>query len=65
MLDIGDHTIILRCTDYMLTISLTHDPVHDKCLAKIVAPAAAEVSYKHFRKEMQKNTLTYVAIVQH
>ena len=29
VLDIGDHTITLHCTDYMLTTSLTHDPVHN------------------------------------
>ena len=29
VLDIGNHTITLHCTDYMLTTSLTHDPVHD------------------------------------
>ena len=27
--NIGDHTITLCCTDYILTTSLTHDPVHD------------------------------------
>ena len=29
VLDIGDSTITLRCADYMLTTSLTRDPVHD------------------------------------
>ena len=29
MLDIGDHTITLHCTDYTLTTSLTCDPVYD------------------------------------
>ena len=29
VLDIGDHTITLCCTDYTLTTSLIHDPVHD------------------------------------
>ena len=29
VLDIGDSTITLHCTDYMLITSLTHDPVHD------------------------------------
>ena len=29
VLDIGDHTITLCCTDYMLTNSLTGDPVYD------------------------------------
>ena len=28
VLDIGDCTITLHCADYMLTTSLTHDPVH-------------------------------------
>ena len=29
VLDIGDSTITLCCNDYMLTTSLTHDPVYD------------------------------------
>ena len=29
VLDIGDHTITLHCTNYMLTTSLTHDPVYN------------------------------------
>ena len=29
VLDIGDHTITLCCTVYMLTTSLTYDPVHN------------------------------------
>ena len=29
VLDIGNCTITLHCTDYMLTTSLTHDPVHN------------------------------------
>ena len=29
VLDIRDSTITLCYTDYMLTTSLTHDPVHD------------------------------------
>ena len=29
VLDIGDHTITLHCTDYILTTSPNHDPVHD------------------------------------
>ena len=29
VLDIGDCTITLHCTDYMLTTNLTHDPVYD------------------------------------
>ena len=28
VLDISDHTITLHCADYMLTTSLTHDPVY-------------------------------------
>ena len=28
VLDIGDHTITLHCSDYMLTTSLTNDPVY-------------------------------------
>ena len=29
VLDIGDHTITLCCTDYTLTTSLTRDPVYN------------------------------------
>ena len=29
VLDIGNHTITLHCTDYMLTTSLTHGSIHD------------------------------------
>ena len=29
VLDVGDHTITLYCTDYTLTTSLTHDPVYN------------------------------------
>ena len=58
VLHISDSTITSHCTNYTLTTSLTHDPVHDKHLAKVVAPAATEVSYKLFQKEMEKNTLT-------
>ena len=29
VLDIGDCIITLHCADYMLTTSLTHDPVYD------------------------------------
>ena len=29
VLDIGDHIITLCCTDYMLTTSLTCNPVYD------------------------------------
>ena len=29
VLDISDCTITLQCADYMLTTSLTHNPVHD------------------------------------
>ena len=29
VLDIGDCTITLHCADYILTTSLTYDPVHD------------------------------------
>ena len=29
VLNIGNHTINLHCTDYMLTTSLTHDHVYD------------------------------------
>ena len=28
VLDIGDYTITLHCTDYMLTTNLTYDPIH-------------------------------------
>ena len=65
VLDIGNHIITLHCTDYMLTNSLNHDPLHNYNLAKIVAPAATEVSYMKFRKEMQRDTLIYIDIVQH
>ena len=65
MIGIGDYTITLCCTDYMLTTSLAHDPVYDQHLAKKVALATDEVWYKQFRKEMQKNTPIYIAIVQH
>ena len=43
MLDIGDCTITLHCAFHMLTTSLTHDPVHDYHLAKIVALATTEI----------------------
>ena len=36
IVDISDRTITLCCTDYMLTTSLTYDPVYDLCLEKIV-----------------------------
>ena len=65
ILAIGDRIINLRCTDYMLTTSLTQNPEHNLHLAKIVTPAATEISYKQFRKEIQKYTLTYITIVQH
>ena len=29
MLDVSDSIITLCCTDYMLTTSLTHDPIHN------------------------------------
>ena len=29
VLDIGDCTITLHCADYMMTTSLTHDPIYD------------------------------------
>ena len=29
VLEISGHTITLHCIDYMLTTSLTHDPVYD------------------------------------
>ena len=32
MLDTSDHTITLHCTYYMLTTSLTHNPVYDSTL---------------------------------
>ena len=65
VLDISDHTITLCCTDFMLTTSLTHDPVHDLHLAKKVAPATTGILYKQFRQEIQKDIPTYIAVVQH
>ena len=65
VLDIGDCTITLGCADYMLTTSLTHDPVYNQHFARIVAPATTEILYKQFMRGMQKNTSMYIAIVQH
>ena len=48
LLDIGDCTITLHCTNYMFTTSLTYDPVHDYYLIKMVVLAAMEISYKKF-----------------
>ena len=63
VLDMGDHTIILGCADYMLMSSLTYDSVYDWCLMKIAAPAATKVLYKQFCKEIKKNTLMYISVV--
>ena len=52
VLDIGNQTITLHCTDYTLINCLTHDLVHDLHQAKMAAPANTEISYKQFRKEM-------------
>ena len=65
VLDIGDHTITLHCDDNMLTTSLTHDLLLDWCLAKIVALVATGVLYKKIWKEMEKNTPTYITLVQY
>ena len=43
VLDIGDHTITLHCANYMLTTSLTCNPVYNHCLAKIVVLADTEI----------------------
>ena len=65
VLDIGDNTITLHCTDYKLTTSLTCNSVHYQYLAKIVILATTEILHILFRKKIQKDTLMYAAIVQH
>ena len=65
VLNISDHTITLHRADYMLTTSLTHDPIDDYRMAKIVVLATTELLHKEYRKEVQKNTPRHVAIVQH
>ena len=57
VLDISDHNITLHCTDYMITTSLTLDPIHNQCLAKMVEPAATEELYKQFKKKKMKKCL--------
>ena len=46
VLNVGDCTITLHCTDYMLTTRLTGDPVYNKNLEKIVMPTTTKVLYK-------------------
>ena len=54
VLDISNCIITLYCADYMLTTSLTHDPIDNQNLAKIVALATPEISYKQFGKRCGK-----------
>ena len=66
MLDIANYTITWYFTDNMLTARLAHVFVCNLCFAKIVLLVATEVSYKQFRREIQKrypNIPCYSAIL--
>ena len=65
VLDVGDCTINLYGTDYMLITSLTHDPVCNKHLENIVSPATTEILYKKIRKKVWKDIPIYIATVQY
>ena len=62
VLDIGNYTITLCCANYMLTTSLTHDPVYDQHLDKIIAPANTKTSYK---KNQERDVERYTNVYCH
>ena len=49
MVDLSNHIITVHYTDFMLTVSLTHDPAYNYHLVSIVMPVAKELLYKHLR----------------